>query len=75
MLKGQRAGVAVKAGGPEDLTLLDQLLARWLGVNDSVACSTITIEKPHEIGTIQFRYNTRYSVSACRAARNNEVCP
>jgi len=28
-------------------------LARWPGVSDSVGCSTITTEKPHEIGTIQ----------------------
>ncbi len=28
-------------------------MARWSGGSDSVACSTITTEKPREFGTIQ----------------------
>ena len=38
--------------GGKRLRFTDEL-CRWSDASDSEACSTITTEKPHEIGTIQ----------------------
>ena len=43
--------------------MITRPMARWSGVSDSVGYSTITTEKPREIGTIQFWNTTPYVIT------------
>ena len=52
-LSPQSARIKVLAMRLSSRPTITLQMARWSGGSDSVACSTITTEKPHEIGTIQ----------------------